>query len=128
MREVLLIGAGGALGALGRYGVSRAMIRLIGESFPYGTLAVNCVGSLLIGLLMQVLLGSDLVPHSLRLALIVGFLGAFTTFSAFGYETVNYFKNGSWHLGAANIAANVVLSIGFVFLGMAIARYVFKVA
>ncbi|MBT3362657.1 MAG: fluoride efflux transporter CrcB [Chloroflexi bacterium] len=128
MREVLLVGVGGALGAMSRYGVSRAMIRLIGESFPYGTLVVNCLGSLLIGLLMQTLLGSDLVPSSLRLALIVGFLGAFTTFSAFSYETVTYFKNGSWHLGAANIAANVVLGIGFVLLGMAIARYVFKVA
>jgi CrcB protein len=128
MREVLLVSVGGALGALGRYGVSRAMIRLIGQSFPYGTLAVNCVGSFLIGLLMQRLLGSDLVPSSLRLALIVGFLGAFTTFSTFSYETVNYFRNGSWYLGAANIAANMALGIGFVLAGMAIARYVFKVA
>ena len=128
MREILLVGAGGALGAISRYGVGRAMIRFVGESFPYGTLAVNCVGSLLIGLLMQVLLGNELLPSSLRLNMIVGFLGAFTTFSAFSYETVNYFRNGSWQLGAANIAANVGLSICFVFLGMAIARYVFKMA
>ena len=127
MREVLLIGVGGGLWALSQYGISRAMIHMAGETFPSGTLVVNSVGSLLIGLLMQRLLISDVMSSYLRLALIVVFLGAFNTFSAFGYETMHHLRNGGWHLGVINIIANVGLSLCFVLAGMAIARLVFKV-
>jgi CrcB protein len=122
LREIIYIAVAGSIGALSRYYMSGLVHRLFGDSFPYGTLAVNFIGSFLIGLIMQISLSTDLVPQNLRLALTVGFLGAFTTFSTFSYETIRYFEDGAWLAGGANILANVVLGIIAVIIGIFVGR------
>ena len=112
MREFLLVGAGGFVGAATRYGVSLAMQRWTG-SFPWATLTINVVGCFLIGFLMP------LVEHRpYWLALVVpGLLGGFTTFSAFGHETWRLADNGRGALGAVYVAASVGLGLAAVWGG-----------
>ena len=99
--------------------------RLLGAGFPYGTLAVNVIGSFMIGLVIQVGLSTDLVPPTWRLALTVGFLGAFTTFSTFSYETLGYLEDGAWSIAGLNILANVLLAMIAVFCGVSLGRALF---
>lgn len=124
MREAIYIAIAGGIGALGRYYLSGFVHKLLGESFPYGTLAVNFTGSFLLGLVMQISLSTDLIPQNLRLAVTLGFLGAFTTFSTFSYETLKCFEDGAWFAGGANILANVVLGIAAAFAGILLGRAV----
>ena len=116
MREVALIAAAGALGTVSRYVVSMAAIRYLGSHFPYGTLTVNLIGSFLLGMLAQIGLRSTIIPSAYVVPITAGFLGAFTTFSTFSYETTHLvLDKGSWTLAAINIAANIILgSIGTV--------------
>ena len=122
MKELVAIAAAGALGTLGRYSISRWAYHALGPHFAYGTLAVNVVGCFLLGFLMQVGMTSEAIPRTLRLALTTGFLGAFTTFSTFGYETVRYVENGTLGLAAANIGANVAVGLLAAWGGLAAAR------
>jgi fluoride exporter len=109
----ILVGIGGALGSMSRYGIG---IAFAGSSFPYATLLVNVVGCFAIGLALPSLERVPLLSPEMRLLLVAGFLGGFTTFSAFGYETSVLIRyNGS--LAATNIAANVVLGLAAVFTG-----------
>lgn len=124
MREAIYIAIAGGIGALGRYYISGFFHKLLGESFPYGTLAVNFIGSFLLGLIMQISLGTDIIPQNLRLAFTLGFLGAFTTFSTFSYETLKLFEDGAWLMGGANILANVLLGIAAAFAGIMLGRVV----
>src|SRR4030095_9553432 len=96
----------GALGTRSRWAVSGWAYRLFGERFPYGTLLVNVIGCLLIGVVMEVSLLTDLLPPAWRVALTIGFLGGFTTFSTFGYETLRYLEDGAWWPALANVGAN----------------------
>jgi fluoride exporter len=106
MREFLLVGVGGFLGAVARYGVSLAMLRWSG-TFPWATLSINVVGCFLIGLLMPVV-----EQRPLWLALVVpGVLGGFTTFSAFGHETWRIAAGGRAALAAVYVAASVVVGL-----------------
>ena len=122
MVTVLLIGAGGFLGAIARYGVGRGLGQLAGSQWiPYGTLAVNVVGCLLIGLAAG-LMDQRLAPGApLRGFLVVGMIGGFTTFSAFGYETLALMREGNFGATAANIALQVAAGIGAVWLGYRLA-------
>ena len=122
MREVLFIAAAGALGTLSRYALSGVAQRITETGFPLGTLSVNIIGSLLIGFFMQVGLNTDIIPHSARVIITVGFLGAFTTFSTFAYETARYLEAGEWLSGALTIAANVLVCVLAVLLGMFLGR------
>jgi CrcB protein len=122
LKELLFLALAGSLGTLSRYGLSGLTQKLTGAGFPYGTLTVNVLGSLIIGFIMQVGLSTDIIPRTLRLAITLGFLGAFTTFSTFSYETVSYLEDGAWLLASMNILANLVLCIGATFLGMMIGR------
>jgi len=88
VRDIIYIAIAGSFGALGRYYMTDLAHRLLGGGYPYGTLAVNIVGSFLIGLIIQTGISTDLISPAWRLALTVGFLGAFTTFSTFSYETL----------------------------------------
>src|SRR5690606_28195087 len=97
-----------AVGGGARYLVSDWAVRTLGLAFPYGTLAVNLVGSLLLGALMATALQSTLLSPVVRLALTTGVMGGFTTFSTFSYETMRYLQTGAWGLGVANVLANVV--------------------
>ncbi|MBN2076432.1 MAG: fluoride efflux transporter CrcB [Dehalococcoidales bacterium] len=125
MRDIIYIVVAGGFGALGRYFITGLAHRLFGAGFPYGTLIVNVLGSFLIGLVMQASMSTDLVPPSWRLALTLGFLGAFTTFSAFSYETLGYLEDGAWLLAGVNILANVLPAIIAVFFGVLLGRTLF---
>ncbi len=96
MEKYLFIGLGGFLGSIARYTLSTAVYRAAGESFPYGTLAVNIIGCFIIGLLMTLFQEQIIVNQNIRLFLIVGILGGFTTFSSFSYETFALMKAGNF--------------------------------
>ena len=106
LRDAALVGAGGFLGALGRF-LLTGWFHARFQHFPYGTLAVNLVGSLALGFLVTALADRVVTDSSLRLLAMVGFLGAFTTFSAFSYETVLLWQGGRWLALCANIGLNV---------------------
>ena len=118
MMNVLLVAVGGAVGAVARYGVGLGAARLFGLAFPWGTLAVNIVGGLAMGLL-----AAKTAPEqeALRLALGVGVLGGFTTFSAFSLETVRLMEHQPG-LAALYAVLSVVLSIGACWLGLSLGR------
>ena len=125
MRDLLVLALAGAAGTLSRYALSGWAYRLFGGGFPYGTLAVNVIGCFLVGLLMEVAVATDLLPAAWRLPLAVGFLGAFTTFSAFGYETLQYLLDGAWGPALSNVGANLLLGVGATWIGFVAARGLF---
>lgn len=113
--------AGGAAGSLARYAAGTAIMTRFGGSFPLGTLAVNVTGSFLIGLLMT--LFTEYLPHPYwRLLLVVGFLGGYTTFSSFEWETYSAVREGGFWIGALNVAGSVLLGYAAVWVGAALAR------
>jgi CrcB protein len=107
MFQLIAIAAGGALGSLARYGMSSAVYAWLGRGFPWGTLAVNLLGSFLMGLLFVLLIERLSWAPEWRGAILIGFLGAFTTFSTFSIETLNLLEEGAM-LGAF---LNMVLSV-----------------
>ncbi len=121
--DVLLVAAGGAAGAVSRYGVSVILLRLLGSGFPWGTLAVNVLGCLALGGLLELAAVSDELTRGARLALGTGFLGAFTTFSTFGVETLRLAEADGAGWAAANIAANVVIGLVAAWAGVLLARH-----
>ena len=117
---ILSIGLAGALGALVRYGTSVLSKQLFGDGFPIATLVVNVAGCFLLGMLAH--LGSQQVSEHWRLVIGVGFLGALTTFSTFGVETIDRFKDGEMIKAFLNIVLNVVLGLTAVLIGMWVAK------
>ncbi len=124
MRELLFLAGAGAAGAVSRYALSGWTYRVFGERFPYGMLAVNVLGSFLIGLVMQAALSADLLSREARVAATVGFLGAFTTFSTFSYETMKAIEDGEWTKAGANVVLNILLCLGATWLGLLTARQI----
>ena len=122
VRELLLVAGFGALGAVGRFSMSGWVYHALGTRFAYGTLAVNVVGCFLLAVLMHVGQTTAAFSDETRTALGIGFLGAFTTFSTFGYETVGFLEKGAYTTAAANVAANVLLGLAAVWLGLIVAR------
>lgn len=127
MREVLAIAAMGALGAVSRYAVSGYMYRVFGERLAWGTLAVNVLGSFFLGVLMVVGFQSSALPSVWRVGLGIGFLGAFTTYSTFSYETVRYLEQGAWGSALSNVALNLVLGLAAAAIGLAFGKLVMGV-
>lgn len=121
---LLAIAVGGALGSIARYLVVVQMTRWFGLHFPWGTLTVNVVGGLAIGILAELMALKWSVSPELRAFLIVGILGGFTTFSAFSLETIGLAQNGAMVAAALYVVASVVLSIGAVFVGLMMMRAV----
>lgn len=122
MARFLWICLGGAAGTGARYLLSGWLLRIAGPAFPWGTLAVNVLGSFLLGLIMQVAMTTDLLPPALRLALTTGLMGGFTTYSTFNYETLQYFQQNDWLFGFANLAATVVVCLAAGGLGVVAGR------
>ncbi len=124
MNQVLAIAGGGALGALLRYWVSNGVYLLTGRDFPYGTLVVNVLGSLLMGFLYIWLLERTLASAATRAFLVIGLLGAFTTFSTFSIETLNLMEAGQMGRALLNVLMSVVLCVGAAALGVMLARQI----
>lgn len=120
--QLVYIGVFGGLGCLSRYLVSGWVYALLGRSLPYGTLAVNVLGSFLLGLVMEGSLRSALLSPEVRLGITIGFLGGFTTFSTFSFETIRLLEEGSLFQAGANVLLNVVVCIIFAGLGIYLAR------
>jgi len=120
--KYLLILAGGGAGSLTRYLANTAIMARFGGQFPVGTMAINVTGSFLIGLLMT-LITERLEPGAiLRPLLVIGFLGGYTTFSSFEWETYAAIREGGFRIGLANVAGSVTLGYAAVWLGAALAR------
>ncbi len=122
MNTYFLVGAGGAAGALARYLISNVSYARLGHGFPYGTLAVNLLGSLAIGFLYFWLINRFSLDVELRALLIVGFLGAFTTYSAFSIETLILMEQGAWLRSVAYISISVAGCVAAAGAGMLLAR------
>ena len=122
MLQVVWIAIAGAMGALCRWGISRAGYTLFGAGFAWGTLIANVLGCFLLGFLMYTGLNTDKIPEALRTALAIGFLGALTTFSTFSYETISYIEDGAWMLAVLNIGANLAIGLGATVAGLFLAR------
>ena len=122
MINIIYIAAGGALGALLRYWMSNGIYALFGTGFPYGTLAVNVSGSLIIGFVYVFLLERMDVGVEWRAGLVIGLLGAFTTFSTFSIETLNLIESGEQLKAGLNIIFSVSLCIVACWAGMTVGR------
>jgi fluoride exporter len=117
MKEVLFVAAGGAVGSSLRYLLSSGIYTWYGRAFPWGTLAVNVLGSFAIGLLSILLVDKFNVAQEWRLAIVVGVLGGFTTFSAFSWDTLDLMQQGLTVKAMVNVLANVLLCIVAAWLG-----------
>lgn len=122
--QLAAVATGGALGAVARFVVSNGVYRLLGREFPWGTLAVNVTGSLLMGALFVVFLERSTASAELRAAVLIGFLGAFTTFSTFSLETLALLEQGQLVRALLNVAGSVCLCLGACWAGMLAARAV----
>ena len=117
MKNLLFVAMGGAVGAMLRYGISSGIYSWFGRSFPYGTLVVNVTGSFAIGLLSILLVEKFDVPHEVRLGLVVGVLGALTTFSTFSWDTLDLMEQGLMQKAFLNVLINVVVCITAAWIG-----------
>ncbi len=122
MMQTLAIGAGGALGALLRFWVSTAVYAWLGRGFPWGTLAVNLLGSLAMGVLYILLLERLTTGPEVRALLLVGFLGAFTTFSTFSIETFNLIEQAEIGKALLNVGVSVVACVLAAWAGVILGR------
>src|SRR5262245_2365900 len=123
MTKLLLAGAGGFIGSTLRYAVGELIDRWYGrDSFPFGALAVNLIRYLLIGVLTHLAEAREWFSSETRVFLVVGILGGFTTFSSFGNDTLNLWRAGQSGRALFNVAAQLVLGLGAVWLGRVFAR------
>lgn len=122
MQGVLLIFLGGGTGAVCRYGTSLLAGRWFGNAFPYGTLLINLIGAFLIGLIVELLALKYSASPQLKLLLVTGFLGGYTTFSAFSLETALLLQRGDYALGLLYVLASVLGTVALVFAATALVR------
>lgn len=122
MLQLIAIAVGGAIGALLRFAMSNGVYKVLGRDFPYGTLAVNVLGSLLIGVLFILLIEKLAVSAEWRMGLLVGLIGAFTTFSTFSLETFALLEDGAFIKAGLNVLLSVVLCLAATWLGISLGR------
>jgi CrcB protein len=122
LNAILSVAAGGALGSLARYGVNISAGKLLGMDFPYGTFIVNVAGSFIIGLLIAIFAHFWQPPESVKLFLVTGFLGGFTTFSSFSLDAVTLLERQDYITAGLYIGGSVLLSICALFAAMALVR------
>ncbi len=122
MKMLLAVAAGGALGAMARYGVYVLGGRLWGHGFPWSTLVVNVIGSFVLAVLIELMALKWNPSQEVRAMLVVGVLGAFTTFSTFSLDVVTLAHRNAWTPAMLYMVASVVLSVGAFLLGLRLAR------
>ena len=122
LNKLILIALAGAVGTLARYWVSGLSYRVLGENFAYGTLAVNVIGSLAFGVVWTLAEERMAISVLTRTVILAGFMGAFTTFSTFAFETMNYLRDSQYLLAFLNISSNCVLGFGAIIVGFWIGR------
>ena len=122
MNQVIAIAIGGALGSVLRYWLSTGVYGFLGRGFPYGTLAVNVLGCLAMGMLFVLLVERVSDNTVLRAGILIGVLGGFTTFSSFSIETFNLIEQGAVLKAATNMAASLFVCLGATWLGVILAR------
>jgi CrcB protein len=125
MNQIIAIALGGSAGAVARFLVANGIYAWLGRSFPFGTLFVNVSGSFLMGFLTAFLLQRFTMVVEYRAALLVGFLGAYTTFSTFALESFYLFEEGDLRKAALNIFLSTVLCLAAVWIGMVVGRKIF---
>ncbi len=118
MKIYLIVAAGGALGAMARYGTDTVVGRWTGLGFPWGTVTVNLVGSLVLGLLIGAAVHGLHLGHEARALAVTGFLGAFTTFSTFSLNTVTLIERGDTVAAFGYVLGSVTFGVGLFFLGL----------
>lgn len=121
----LAIAVGGASGAMARFWLSSHVYHWLGTGFPWGTLAVNGLGSLLMGFLVELVTDRLMINNELRVALTIGFLGSFTTFSTFAVDALSWMEAGAWWKAASYIFLSVFGSLALAATGYFAARYWF---
>jgi len=119
MIKILLVGAGGFLGSISRYAAGGLVHRILENPwFPYGTAAVNILGCFIIGFFGGLMESRQFFTPEIRLFLMVGFLGGFTTFSSFGYETITLARDAQLFAAFSNVLIQLILGLGAVWLGL----------
>lgn len=124
MEKLLIVAVGGGIGAVSRYLVSTWAAARLGVHFPYGTLLVNVVGCLIIGLFMTLTTERFIVNPYWRLLVTVGFVGGLTTFSSYSYESFKLLEEAGLLAALANIGSNLLLGFGATYLGITLGRLV----
>jgi CrcB protein len=125
--KILAIGVGGFIGSILRYAVSGfVQTWMKSVEFPYGTLVVNVLGCLVIGLLSQLIESRGILMAEVRAFVIIGVLGGFTTFSTFSNETINLWRDSQTIWALANVGAHVILGLGAVWLGRVLAHLIWR--
>jgi CrcB protein len=122
VKDFLAISVAAIVGANLRYLISRLAAREFGPVFPFGTLAINIVGSFIVGFFVIWTTERVLIDPRWRLLVVIGFCGSFTTFSSYAFETMSYFEHGQWTLMLTNVLSNNLLCLGGALAGMALAR------
>ena len=123
IRVFILVGIGGALGSMLRYSTSLLMQRFYPHAFPVGTLVVNVLGCLLIGVLIALLGKSNTLQADIKLLLVTGFCGGYTTFSAFAYENIQLMQSGQYQAAVLYICSSIVLCFLAVWCGMLVSLW-----
>lgn len=122
MQKLMLIGLAGAFGAVARYGLGGLVQRFTGVTFPWGTFVVNILGAFLFGLIWSLVEQRLVISVETRVIILSGFLGAFTTFSSFMFETSSLIGEAQWGLAVLNVGGQIVLGLAAMFLGLATGR------
>jgi len=124
VRQLAAVAIGGAAGAVMRWLMASGVQKMVGGAFPWGTFAVNALGSFLLGFLFVWLIERSTASELLRLAITVGFMGAFTTFSTYSLESIRLLQEGAFSLAFGNIAGQVVICLLLTWLGIQLARVI----
>ena len=122
MQKTILIGLAGLAGTLLRYGLATVVTRQSGETFPWGTLAVNLIGCFLAGAVFHLTGEKFLINPTIRTVVLIGLLGGFTTFSAYGLQTFELLRDGQFGLATLNLAVSNVLGLLMVWAGYAVSK------
>ena len=124
MEKLLSVAIGGAAGALARYGTVVAYQRYAPSTFPLAILTVNVLGSLLFGLIWAYAEDRDWISENMRLLVLTGFLGSFTTFSTFAFDEATFIRSGSWAIFVANLLISNAAALTAVFVGFRVGKLI----